>query len=216
MLSFFIGFVLLILLIGVVSYQREKKRTELLKSVANQLGMEFIEVDNKKEIFHQIEHLATFNVGYRQRLKNIFLGEQAGFKCLIFDYQYVVGSGKSQHTYHQTVVYFESDKFKFPKFFMREEDFFDKVKGAFGKKDIDFESHPDFSRKYFLKGEDEDAIRNLFTSKILNYFSVNLGWQVDAEESSLIIFKKGKKRKPEEISALLTKGLEIQKVLNES
>ena len=37
-------------------------------------------------------------------------------------------------------------------------------------KDINFKSNPEFSKQYYLKGEEREKIRDFFTDEILNFF----------------------------------------------
>ncbi len=50
------------------------------------------------------------------------------------------------------------------------ESFFHKIRNIIGYKDIDFDTHPNFSKNYLLNGEDENAIRNVFNEGVLYFF----------------------------------------------
>ncbi|MCK4820866.1 hypothetical protein KA005_34185, partial [bacterium] len=122
-------------------------------------------------------------------------------RITIFDYKYTVGSGKSSHTYKQTVVYFQSDDLALPDFALRPERIFHKIGSVFGYQDIDFETSPEFSRHYLLRGVNETAIRNLFGMDVLAYFEREKSKKmcVEGNDKHLIYYKSGKLIKPEDI-----------------
>jgi hypothetical protein len=55
--------------------------------------------------------------------------------------------------------------------------------------DIDFESAPLFSKKLKLTGENESAIRELFTDDLLGFFESEEIYHIECNGKALIIFK---------------------------
>src|SRR5207237_8398116 len=97
-------------------------------------------------------------------------GEANGGKAAVFDYVYVTGYGKNSQTHYQTVVYIEPAKLRVPYFSVRPEGFFTKFLTAFGYQDIDFGQRPEFSKKYVLRGQDEQGIRHTCNDCLLSFF----------------------------------------------
>jgi hypothetical protein len=91
-------------------------------------------------------------------------------KAAVFDYIYVTGSGKSQQTHYQTVVYLEPVNLALPMFSLRPETLFHRMLSAFGYQDIDFGQRPEFSKQYILRGQNELAIRQTFNDRVLSFF----------------------------------------------
>jgi hypothetical protein len=151
-LLFLIGAIVVATIISIVfNTIQERKRTEALKTAALEIGFLF-EGDawNHQPKAHQFG-TPLFEKGSRQRFNNIMTGTTSGLKTSLFDYFYRTGSGKNSSTYTQTVAVFSQDLW-LPIFELRPEGFFDRVGEAFVRHDIDFESHPDFSKRYFLRG----------------------------------------------------------------
>ena len=70
-------------------------------------------------------------------------------------------------TYYTRILRLQSRKNKkFPKFFLRKENFFDKLRS-----DIDYRNNPEFSKKFFLKSLEKGA-NKLEVEKLFNNFSL--------------------------------------------
>ena len=59
-----------------------------------------------------------------------------------------------------TATYIQSERLRCPVFRMWPEAISNRTGAAIGFQDIDFESHPEFSQMFVLKGADETAVRD--------------------------------------------------------
>ena len=59
------------------------------------------------------------------------------------------------------------------------ESFWDRVTHWFGAKEFEFETHPEFTKIYIVKGTDEEGIRAIFTDSVLEYFGSRPNRQVE-------------------------------------
>ena len=60
-----------------------------------------------------------------------------------------------------------------------------------GLKDIDFDSHPQFSKDYLLKGADEAAVRRCFHPAVLTFFEQHTGkrqWVATEGLGSILVY----------------------------
>ena len=116
----------------------------------------------------------------------------------------------------QSVICFQSPQLNLPKFQLRPEHFFDKIGSKLGYQDIDFESHPtavEFSKKYLLRGKDEQTIRALFTDAVLTFFAAHPDKVcVEGSDDQLIWYQPGKIIEPEDIPAFMKEGFEVFRV----
>lgn len=80
-----------------------------------------------------------------------------------FDYVYITGSGKSSHRNPLAMMLWETPGVNLPRFSLGPEGFWNRLAQRFGKQDFDFEGDEEFSRGYELQGDDETAVRALFT-----------------------------------------------------
>lgn len=91
-----------------------------------------------------------------------------------------------------------------PAFTLEKEQIFDKLVQRIVWQDINFETHPEFSKRYLLKGEDKDAIRAYFNKSLLDYLENNLGYHIESNKKGLLFYVDKKQLTPEEIRNLIT------------
>jgi len=197
----------------IISYIYEKKRTEALKLVAENLGLSFSK-KARDQTKHKHQNFQLFSKGHTSRIKNEMWGNRDGMHISIFGYQYTVGHGKHSTTHHQTVVALDCKKLKFPTFELEPENTFHKIGQVFGYQDIDFEAAPEFSRKYLLRGDNEIKIRQLFTPNVIRFFESNKSLCIEAQNNTLIFYKPSKRCKPDEIEVFLAEGQRIRAAFN--
>jgi len=74
---------------------------------------------------------------------------------------------------------------------IRPETVIDKLAAVFGKNDIDFKEHSEFSRKYFVDAmseEDEDLFRSAATMRVLDMVSQNEGMHIECNRTDLYLY----------------------------
>ena len=184
------------LIIGVSVFfmlRLKKKRTKQLSGISSDLKLSFYP-DGKDSIFESIS-FGIFDYG---NVSNMMHGEVDNAEFAIFDHKYKTsGSGDNPgSTYKQTAIYFKSTNLKLPRFTLSPEDLWDKIGSAFGNQDIDFPTHPDFSKRFLLRGEDETKIRALFTDKLLNFFNSQQNITVEGGGNQLILYRDEKRISP--------------------
>src|SRR5688572_23461862 len=206
-----------LIIIGVVAlvggliwlgHYMEKKRTEKMKAAAASLGLAF-EAEQAPDLITALAHFPLFQSGHSKRLRNVIAGNESGIEFKVFDYRYTTGSGKNSHTWHQTVMVLRSQRLRVPSFTLRPENIFHKIGTAFGYQDIDFDSHPTFSKKYLLRGEIEGEVRNTFAPHVLDYFDQNHNLNLEALQGELIFYRAMRQLKPEELRPLIDDGMRI-------
>ena len=202
LLPYFIAFIVCVVIIG---YIYERKRSEALQIVAKKLGFSFSK-SGRGHTEQKHQGFQLFSKGHGGTIKNEIWGRCNDINVSIFGYQYTVGYGKHSRTYNQTVKSMDCSRVMFPTFELIPENTFHKIGQVFGYQDIDFESFPEFSKKYLLRGEDELKIRQLFTPQIISFFESNKNLCVEAENNTLIFYKASKRCKPDDIQEYFEKG----------
>ena len=205
-----------LILVGLLILRAQKlieQRLKKLKDFAEQMGMEC----SAKGDSALLESLSAFDLFSQSGVKitNVLHGdsEQLGygeeFEVRILEYTYQSG----ESTISQTVICFRSSQLSLPDFSMRPEHFFHKIGSVLGYQDIDFESHPtavEFSKKYLLRGKDEQKIRALFTDAVLTFFAAHPDKVcVEGSDDQLIWYQPGKIIEPEDIPAFMKEGFEV-------
>jgi hypothetical protein len=140
-------------------------------------------------------------------------GETEEVEVGIFEYRYTTGGGDSSHDWRQTVISFRSPDLNLPQFTLRPEGLFDKIGSVLGRRDVDFESHPVFSKKYVLRGRDEERIRRAFRAELLTLLESQSGVSVEGEGQRLIFYRTGKVVPPDQVRAFMEEGFRIYSLL---
>lgn len=196
-----------------------KKRTQALAQVAFELEMSF----EPKDEWGSYELLRDFKLfqttGNRKGITNVMRKKDAmlEMEVNIFDYQYTVSTGKTSHTYRQTVFFMQSKKLGLPHFWMKPENFTHRLGEWLNlTHDIDFEEFPRFSEQYWLKGTDEDYIRATMHDKVLKFFTVEKDWSLEGCNYYLIFYKNHTLLPPAVIREFYHKGMKICEMLYQS
>ena len=164
------------------------KRSGALENVAIKLGMDY-DLRDKHVLYPSLKGFRLFKV--KGVVYNVLSQKDKwnDEKFFVFDYKYTVSTGKSSVTYKQTVFFFDSKSLELPRFWMKPERWFHRIAAFFGKEDIDFVSHPEFSADYFLVGDDVEAVKRQFDDGVLNFFTVHKSWFLEGEGYYLILYR---------------------------
>ena len=198
-------------LIGLIIYlahRAEMKRTEAFQQVAQDLGLPFLPTGDAS-LIDQLGCLHLFSRGHSKKIRNMLRGDTEDVELAILDYRYTTGHGKNAHTFRQSVVAFRSPSLELPTFALRPEGLFHKIGGVFGYKDIDFTTHPRFSKAYLLRGDDEAAVRNLFNRELLRFFETQEKVCVEGGGDQLVFYRQSKRIKPDEVEQFMQEGVGI-------
>ncbi|MCA8953660.1 MAG: hypothetical protein KDE27_29375 [Planctomycetes bacterium] len=193
-----VGFVALIGTIAYLQWQAEKKRQSELAAFAAANGFAF---DPGHDSSHD-DRFAQFEIfrrGHSRIARNTMTGRTRLFDrdCRIVcgDFRYKVTSSNGKTT--QTTTYNFSylivhPPWDTPPLLIRPEGFFDKVAGAFGFDDIDFESD-EFSRKFYVKSPDKRFAYDVLHPRMMEFLLGEQPPMIDIEDRALCLGG-GKKR----------------------
>jgi MFS superfamily sulfate permease-like transporter len=109
------------------------------------------------------------------------------------------GAGIALHDTNITVMHVSDLGITIPEFALEPEGLWTKLSEMATGKDIDFKDHPLFSRKYYLRGEDEAAVREFFSENLLAYLETHDGIHVESHRNKLLVYKKRDVLSPAEI-----------------
>jgi hypothetical protein len=128
---------------------------------------------------------------------------------VLFEYEFTVGYGKSQHTIHQTIGRLRAPLLKLPSFLLFPETLFSKIGVMFGRTDVNFADSPDFSDQYILRGQDEPALRAIFSPALRNALAPLDHLTIEGADEVLFIFRMGRRVKPEDLVARIEEDKKI-------
>jgi hypothetical protein len=201
----FVGLVAVVIaIVMAITKYFDKKRTAALMQLSMEMGFHY---DHDGEPIDPAAKAAIhlFDQGHSKEIHHILRGTAAGSDAVLFDYTYIVGYGRSQQVYNQTVAAYRFDPHA-PAWQLAPEGFFQKLGTTFGMQDIDFDTNKDFSDRYLLRGPDEAAIRAFFHPGLLAYFESldrKNKWHVETGGGWIVFYVSQKKRKPPELRAFL-------------
>jgi hypothetical protein len=148
-------------------YQRRRmlRRSDGLIGAANALGF-FPVSDDVIESMHMFPEAGPF-ITYR----NVLRGPCGSYETVIFDYTYVVLSGRTSRAHVQTVAAFHLPGANMPDFQLTPRTFEDEVGSLLGGNQLKLESNPEFAEKYTVRGADLESAAPLFTPEVVGFFA---------------------------------------------
>ena len=170
-----------------LGYLARKKRREEMAALAAQLGWRF---DPTKDRSHDDEyaHFEIFRRGHSRCAFNTLTGEvtidERNYPAKMGDFVYKIttSTGKSTqtHTYRFSYLILHLPFANVPDLLIRREGMFDKLAGAFGFDDIDFES-AEFSKRFHVKSPDKKFAYDVIHPRMMEFFLADDSPTVDIE-----------------------------------
>jgi len=170
---------LLVILVGVVvlaliylGHLAARKRREALLGLAHELGFRFApERDHDHD--NRYREFEIFRRGRSRSAYNILRGSVpiAGrtYHINMGDYRYTIKTGKSSTTHKFSYLILHLPFPTVPSLFVRRENMLDRVAGAVGFDDIDFES-AEFSDRYYVKSSDKKFAYDVIHPRMMEFF----------------------------------------------
>lgn len=192
-----------LIVIGVgayLSWKAEQKRRAELAAFAQRHGLRF---DPGHDSSHDDEYaqFEIFRRGHSRVARNTISGRVDLFDrpCRLVggDFRYKVTSSNGKQTTTTTYNFsylIVHPPWDTPALLIRPEGFFDKVAGAFGFDDIDFES-AEFSRKFYVKSTDKRFAYDVVHPRMMEFLLAARPPMIDIEDGALCLGG-GKKRWP--------------------
>ena len=206
-----VGFIALIVVLGVLGYISTRKRREAMATLAAKLGLCF-DPGKDWDIARRYSFLDKLRVGSNRYAFNILSGNYQGHDVTIFDYHYRTGSGKN--TQHHYISFFILHLLaSFPEMVIGPEGIFSKMAQALGYDDIDFESY-EFSRKFCVRSRDKKFAYDVCNARMIEYLLSNIDLTIEIEGEALAI-SFGSRLAPEQIEPNLNRLITVRSLLPE-
>ena len=202
------GIIAIIAVVAIFVWLREKKRTEAMKELAGSLKFSFSKKGDDS-LLSSLNRFHLFSQGHLKRVSNVMKGYANDIHVTIMDYRYTIWAGKSSHTWKQTVILFQSSLLQLPAFALRPENLFHKIGAAFSYQDIDFDSHPTFSKQYLLQGAEDEAVRNTFSDDLLAYYEQRKDLSTEGDGDKLLFYRISKRLSPMDIRSFMEQGFAL-------
>jgi len=184
-----------------------KQRREALAALATSLGWSF---DPSSDTRHDNEysHFEIFRKGHGRRAYNSLRGvleiDGRRWDAKAGDYLYKVTSSNGKttttHTHRFSYLIVHLPFGKVPDLLIRREGLFDKLAGAFGFDDIDFESE-EFSRRFHVKSPDKRFAYDVVHPRMMEFLLGERPAMLDIERGRCCLSNGSSRWKPEEFRA---------------
>ena len=100
------------------------------------------------------------------------------------------GAMQDQIETHITILHVSEIEMTLPNFALEPEGLWSKLFENIAGKDIDFAAHPIFSKKYYLRGENESEITTFFTEPLIHFLENREEMHIECHKNRLIFYKK--------------------------
>lgn len=173
------------------NYQKASPRQQRIKKIAANNGWMYTQEEQVDSIeLLEFDFFRSRPIEYKM---NVIGGEFEGSNVdwEISDITFDEGAMLSKEVYKTTVQLVHLNR-EIPSFVLEQEGIFDKIFDrvlSINSQDIDFVSHPIFSKKLKLTGEDEQAVRGIFTSELIEFLESEEIYHIECNGNALIIFK---------------------------
>jgi hypothetical protein len=169
-----------------------RSRAFRLRSAAAQLG--FISLQGLNPFSDEEKKaLNLFSRGDDGEMVNLFGDRFDSPSMLLFDFVYSFGVPPNPSVrYSQTAAAFKVHGDGVPDFQMIPATALDATTPKVSPPAIRFDSHPDFAKRYCLRGEDETAVHAFFGSALLDRLTASdaaADWSVEKSGSWLIVYR---------------------------
>jgi hypothetical protein len=186
-----------------IKSRRDTQRKKALEALASTLETSFTE----KDAFGLARQLNQFDLFKRERnrlfrngkITNVQRSTVGETEVFLFDYSYVISTGKSARRVSQTVFFANDKKWFLPNFRLKPENWWHKIlRGIGADRDINFEENTAFSEKFWLKSEFEDVVRQQFTPELQQFMMEKPPVHLEGNNYYLLAYKPGKLLAPED------------------
>ena len=156
----------------------------------------------------EMEELPSFGY-FKTRKINKVSNVLSNQDCTIFDVQFSEGEMIAKQVIKATMLHIHPLK-PVPNFTLDREGIFEYILDFAGYKDISIENHPDFSKRFYLAGKNEEQIRDFFTNELILFFESNKQYHIEASQNGLLIIGHERLSSVKEMKALAYFGMGLQ------
>jgi MFS superfamily sulfate permease-like transporter len=188
-------------------FSANKATTFEVKLTPRQIELRDFATSNDYDFFPQkIKSAAKYN-GFPIEKGNKILYEENLLskyhplgKIEVSDITLTEGARQEKTDTHITVVQLSEHGLTIPDFALEPEGLWSKLFEGIGGKDIDFSAYPDFSKKYYLRGENETVMASYFKEPLIKFLENREEMHVECHKNRLLFFKKKDTLSPRDIA----------------
>jgi len=185
------------------------KRQSAIEGFAKNYGLNY-NADKQRET-HFLDYFLFFRTKKINHIYNKLSEKNLAIK--LFDIEFSEGEFIAKEVVRSTMLHIQLDK-NIPEFTLDREGFLEKVYAFAGFKDIPIQDHSDFSKRFYLLGEDVEAIKTFFNDDITHFFESNPYYHIESNGNAILVFGKERLASIKEIKALFDFGKRLKDVIS--
>ena len=185
------------------------KRQSAIEGFAKDYGLNY-NADKQRET-HFLDYFLFFRTKKINHIYNKLSEKNLAIK--LFDIEFSEGEFIAKEVVRSTMLHIQLDK-NIAEFTLDREGFLEKVYAFAGFKDIPIQDHSDFSKRFYLLGEDVEAIKIFFNDDITHFFESNPYYHIESNGNAILVFGKERLASIKEIKALFDFGKRLKDVIS--
>jgi carbonic anhydrase len=184
------------------------KRQTTLQEIADNYSLNYeADVKEDTEVLDDFRYFRTKRI---EKIYNRLFNKDASFS--VFDIHYSEGEFIAKEDVRTTMLHIKFDH-QIPEFTLDSEGFLERVYAIAGYNDIPIDNHSDFSKRFYLLGDDPKLVQDYFTDDLVRFFESNSYYHVESDGISLLVFKSQRTAGVKEIKQLLDFGERLSKIV---
>jgi hypothetical protein len=239
-LLFEFGWVIPVLIVGSIiwAFFKGRKRAQEMRNAGASLNLREASKSDKQVLEDNIEQSRLFSDGSSWP-KTVLVGDVNGVRVTLADYNFSP-PGTKRKTKETTLLTIQTNSLSLPPFTLMPSGWLiDSLSSMVGYRDINFDSHPQFSKQYLLRAFDENdqgnefsryeepsssafkasknepLVRDLFTHELLDLLETNSGVSLEGRGDQFILRRFTSQRVPaNELTAFVELGVKILSLIS--
>ena len=124
-------------------------------------------------------------------------------KIEVSDITLTEGARQAQQDTEITVVQISETSLNIPDFALEPEGLWSRFSELVNGNDIDFATFPEFSKKYYLRGQQEDQVRNFFKEDVIQFLETQEAIHIECHKNKMLFYTKRELLSPAEIKKVI-------------
>lgn len=134
--------------------------------------------------------------------------------CKVFDLEFSEGAFIAREVVKTTVMHIGL-RTEIPVFSLDKEGLLHWLYSLAGFKDIEIKNHPDFNRRFYLRGENKEAIRHIFSDELVLFLESHPYYHIESNGKAILILKKERLLGVQEIKRMIYFGQQLREILQQ-
>ncbi|MAW16902.1 MAG: sulfate transporter [Flavobacteriaceae bacterium] len=185
------------------------KRQLQLEALAQEKGWSYREATKSQK--QMLRDHPVYQTASVERVYNLIEGPKQ--RLSLCDIHYSEGAFIAKENVQTTLLRVRLDK-KIPVFSFDRELLLEKLSLLAGIHDIDFPEHPEFSRDFYVQGNEPKKIQSFFNNKMVSFFSAYGFYHIMSNGKELLVRQFLRPATPAEAAAMIEFGLALKEKID--